>query len=391
MALSQDDPEGLGLLAAEILPAVRHAAVEERAVARLEQVAVAVVVECDLALEHVEELHLPGLDDDLLGREAARFRTERRDHRADLPLEEARAEDRPTLRGAVERHDRIVTLVRDDDAACRLAVEERRDRHTERGGDLAEGVERGREPPGLDLRDHARGKAGLLGELPLLQLALAPEAFDALAERRHATSSDVAPSWRPAIAAIARATNTRVTFLRYGCVKSVLSRGFAGPAARSATRAIRSRVSRWPTSAAAAFSAGRGSEAPAPSTMRASRTISPSIRRATATPSTGKSNEPRRRSLRYAERQPSAGGSRMSATTSSGRLARYSMPSSRYSAGSGTVRSPPAPMSRTRAPRAHSTGAVSEEDTAQQRELPGATRQMSPSFFMQKPIALRHS
>jgi len=63
--------------------------------------------------------------------------------------------------------------------------------------------------------------------------------------------SDVAPSWRPAIAASARATNTRVTFLRYGCVKSVLSRGFAGPAARSATRAIRSRVSRWPTSAAA--------------------------------------------------------------------------------------------------------------------------------------------
>ena len=48
-------------------------------------------------------------------------------------------------------------------------------------------------------------------------------------------------------------------------------------------------------------------------------------------------------------------------------------------------------MSRTRAPRAHNTGAVSEEDTAQHRELPGATRQMSPSFFMQNPIALRHS
>jgi len=55
------------------------------------------------------------------------------------------------------------------------------------------------------------------------------------------------------------------------------------------------------------------------------------------------------------------------------------------------VRSPPAPTSRTRAPSAHSTGAVSDDDTAQHRELPGATRQMSPSFFMQKPIALRHS
>jgi hypothetical protein len=36
-------------------------------------------------------------------------------------------------------------------------------------------------------------------------------------------------------------------------------------------------------------------------------------------------------------------------------------------------------------------GAVSEDDTAQQRELLGATKQMSPSFFMQKLTALRHS
>ena len=34
---------------------------------------------------------------------------------------------------------------------------------------------------------------------------------------------------------------------------------------------------------------------------------------------------------------------------------------------------------------------MSEDETAQQRELPGATRQMSPSFFMQKPIDRRHS
>ena len=57
----------------------------------------------------------------------------------------------------------------------------------------------------------------------------------------------------------------------------------------------------------------------------------------------------------------------------------------------GMSRSPLGPASLTWAPRLQSMGAVSEEDTAQQRELPGATRQMSPSFFMQKSTALRHS
>ena len=46
--------------------------------------------------------------------------------------------------------------------------------------------------------------------------------------------------------------------------------------------------------------------------------------------------------------------------------------------------------SLTVAPRLQSTGAVSDEDTAQQRGLPGATRQISPSFFMQKLTAFRH-
>ena len=36
-------------------------------------------------------------------------------------------------------------------------------------------------------------------------------------------------------------------------------------------------------------------------------------------------------------------------------------------------------------------GAVSEEEIAQQRGLLGATRQISPSFFMQKPTDSRHS
>ena len=36
-------------------------------------------------------------------------------------------------------------------------------------------------------------------------------------------------------------------------------------------------------------------------------------------------------------------------------------------------------------------GAVSDDETAQHRGLLGATRQMSPSFFRQKPAAFRHS
>src|SRR5438309_1907960 len=143
--LAQDDPERLGLFATEILPPVGHAAVEERAVARLEQVAVAVVVERNLALQDVEELQLARLDDDLLGREAARLRTERRDYRADLALKEAGAEYGPPLRRPIERHHRVVALVRDDDAAGRLprdalAEECRRGllRRRRLGGDSAE-------------------------------------------------------------------------------------------------------------------------------------------------------------------------------------------------------------------------------------------------------------
>jgi hypothetical protein len=34
---------------------------------------------------------------------------------------------------------------------------------------------------------------------------------------------------------------------------------------------------------------------------------------------------------------------------------------------------------------------VSDDETAQHRGLLGATRQISPSFFKQKPIAFRHS
>src|SRR2546426_3843155 len=99
--LSQNDPERLGPLRAEILPAVRRAAVEQRAVTGLEQVAVAGVVQGDLAVDHVEELHLAALDDDLLGRDPALLGPERRDDRADLALEEPGAQHRPALRPSV--------------------------------------------------------------------------------------------------------------------------------------------------------------------------------------------------------------------------------------------------------------------------------------------------
>src|SRR6267378_3965497 len=293
------------------------------------------------AVQHVEELHLAGLDHHALRRHALAASIERGDDRADLALEEPRAQHAPALRGAVERDDRVVLLAAHLDAARGLAGEERRDRHAEGGRDAPQRVQRRREPTRLDLRHHARREVGLLRQLPLLQVALEPQRLDPLAQRHHVEgggpenpgrpskpSKDEGPTSRPASRASARATYTRTRRFRYGCVKSVLSSGFAGPAAASAARVMLSEVRRCPTSAVAAAAASRGVEATAPSTTRASRTTSPSRRSATATPSTGKSNEPRRRNFRYTESQPSAGGSASSVRISSGRLARYAMPSS---------------------------------------------------------------
>src|SRR5881628_2182619 len=205
--LSQNDPERLGPLRAEILPAVRRAAVEQRAVTGLEQVAVAGVVQGDLAVDHVEELHLAALDDDLLGRDPALLGPERRDDRADLALEEPGAQHRPALRRAVEADDGVVLPAGHHDRAGGLAVEERADRHAERRRDPAQRVERRREPPRLDLGHHARREVRLLRELALLQLALGA--------RGHATSSAGQPAGAsPARDASARATNTRVIFFR---------------------------------------------------------------------------------------------------------------------------------------------------------------------------------
>src|SRR5216117_1211377 len=213
--LSQNDPERLGPLRAEILPAVRRAAVEQRAVTGLEQVTVAVIVQGDLAVDHVEELHLTGFDDDLLGRDPALPEPERRDDRADLALEDPGSQHRPALRRAVEADDGIVLPAGHDDRAGGLAVEQGADRHAERRRDPAERMERRREPPRLDLRHHARREVRLLRELALLQLARGAQALDAPAERGHATSAAGSPAGAsPARDASARATNTRVIFFR---------------------------------------------------------------------------------------------------------------------------------------------------------------------------------
>ena len=54
-------------------------------------------------------------------------------------------------------------------------------------------------------------------------------------------------------------------------------------------------------------------------------------------------------------------------------------------------RSPFGPTSVTSAPRATITGAVSEDESAQHLSLPGATKQIVPSFFIQKPIDARQN
>src|SRR5262249_47596031 len=286
--LTEDDPERLRALVPDVLPAVGCAAVEVGAVARLELLGLAIVMESDLALEHVEELHLPGIDDDLVRFDALGPGLERRHDRADLALEEPGPEDVPLLRRAVERYHRVLALSGHVEPPVGPLLEERADRHSQRGGELAESRQRRRQSSRFDLGHHARRHAGLLRELALLETALRPQALDARAQGGHGVASRRS----------ARATKTRLIFFRYGCVKSGLSSGLDGLTAASATRWISSGVSRSPTSSAAAAGAGRGWDATAPSVIAASVTTGPSMRSATATPKIGKSKAPRRLSLR---------------------------------------------------------------------------------------------
>jgi hypothetical protein len=68
---------------------------------------------------------------------------------------------------------------------------------------------------------------------------------------------------------------------------------------------------------------------------------------------------------------------------------RWRLPSSAKRSATATRRSPAVDARLASAPIAQSTGAVSDEQTAQQRGDPGATQQVFPSFLRQKPIASR--
>src|SRR5512132_3545709 len=179
---------------------------------------VAIVVEGYPALQHVEELHLPRSDDDLVGLHASGSRPERGDHGPDLPLAESRPQHMPFLRGAVKGPHRVLALPAHVEPAIGGGLEELADGHAESAGQLAQGGQRRREPPRLDLRDHGRRQPRLLRKLSLLEAALASERLDPRAEGCHG----------PAISRRARATKTRIIFLRYGCVRSALSSGVPG-------------------------------------------------------------------------------------------------------------------------------------------------------------------
>ena len=104
--------------------------------------------------------------------------------------------------------------------------------------------------------------------------------------------------------------------------------GRADLKAASAAAAMASSSILEPTSAVRAASTRMGRDATAVTAMRASATVLPSMRTAAASPTIGKSKEPRSRALRYVLRHPSATGSLTSVTISSRRIVRYRIPSS---------------------------------------------------------------
>src|SRR5262245_42774916 len=87
--LARDDPERARGAGPHVLPGMQHSPVKVSRVAGLEEVALAVVVEGDLAIEDVHELHLARLDEDALGRYAGAPAAEGRDDRPDLAPEQS--------------------------------------------------------------------------------------------------------------------------------------------------------------------------------------------------------------------------------------------------------------------------------------------------------------
>src|SRR6185295_16459059 len=184
----QYHPEDLGPSGPPVFPDMRTPAVQVGAVARLQEVGFIIVMETDLAFDDIEQLHLPGLEDYLLGAHALAARPERGHHRPDLAMKEAGAEHVPLLGGPVERHHRIVLAAGDVEAPIGPGLEERGDGDAQRARELTQGMQRGAESTRLDLREHARGQAGLLRELALLQGPLRAQRLDPLSQRDHASS-----------------------------------------------------------------------------------------------------------------------------------------------------------------------------------------------------------
>src|SRR5207244_3987201 len=169
-------------------------------------------------------------------------------------------------------------------AACRLVQQEARVREAVAVFARHRDVDQGRDARHPARADHAHPWAQkaheVVNRVPRLHVA-------ARACRRSAS---------------APATDTRVILFRHDRSKSVLSIGFPGRYAASAAAAIASSDRSVPASAAPASGTSCGQLATPPSAIRASTTRSPLPAPCShfvhaATPSTGQSHEPRRRSL----------------------------------------------------------------------------------------------
>src|SRR5262249_58614238 len=103
---AENHPEDTRAAGADVVPAVRSGTIYEGAVAFAHSVQLVRMAERHVSLQHVKELHLAGLDANLVCGNAPRFPLERRHHRANLPLEQPRTEHHPALGAVLERDQR---------------------------------------------------------------------------------------------------------------------------------------------------------------------------------------------------------------------------------------------------------------------------------------------
>src|SRR6516162_9028044 len=90
--LAEDDPKHPRAASTDIVPAMRCGAIHERAVSLAHLVDRVCMAKRHFPLQHIKELHLAGLDADLIGGHASGFAVKRRDHRSNLALEQSSAE-----------------------------------------------------------------------------------------------------------------------------------------------------------------------------------------------------------------------------------------------------------------------------------------------------------